>query len=60
MGNMIDVQAIQEKLKTHNLRAVAAEIGLHENTLYRFMDGKDPRFSTVKKINDWLDSRSVK
>lgn len=60
MNNMIDVQAIQEKLKTHNLRAVAAELGIHENTLYRFMNNRDPRYSTVKKINDWLESRGEK
>lgn len=54
---MIDVKAIQEKLKTHNLRKVAAEIGIHENTLYRFMNNRDPRYSTVKKITDWLNSR---
>ena len=57
---MIDVQAIQEKLKTHNLRKVAAEIDMHENTLYRFMNNRDPRYSTVKKINDWLESRGEK
>lgn len=57
---MIDVQAIQEKLKTHNLRKVAVEIGMHENTLYRFMNNRDPRYSTVKKINDWLESRGEK
>jgi DNA-binding phage protein len=57
MNNMIDVQAIQEKLKTHNLRKVAVEIGMHENTLYRFMNNRDPRYSTVKKITDWLNSR---
>lgn len=60
MSNMIDVQAIQEKLKTHNLRKVADEIGVHENTLYRFMNNRDPRYSTVKKINDWLESRGEK
>ena len=57
MSNMIDVEAIQEKLKPYNLRAVAEEIGVHENTLYRFMNNKDPRFSTVKKITEWLDKR---
>lgn len=57
MSNMIDVEAIQEKLKPYNLRAVSEEIGVHENTLYRFMNNKDPRFSTVKKITEWLDKR---
>ena len=55
MSNMIDVEAIQERLKKYNLRMIAPDIGIHENTLYRFMNNRDPRYSTVKKINDWFD-----
>ena len=54
MSNMIDVEAIQERLKKYNLREIALEIKVHENTLYRFMNNRDSRYSTVKKINDWL------
>lgn len=54
MSAMIDIEAIQERLKKYNLRVIALEIGIHENTLYRFMSNRDPRYSTVKKINDWF------
>ena len=57
MSNMIDVEAIQERLKKYNLRMIAPDIGIHENTLYRFMNNRDPRYSTVKKIVDYLESK---
>ena len=57
MSNMIDVEAIQERLKKYNLREIALEIKVHENTLYRFMNNRDSRYSTVKKIVDYLESK---
>ena len=54
MSNMIDVEEIQNKLKQYNLRMIAPDIGIHENTLYRFMNNRDPRYSTVQKINAWF------
>jgi len=54
MGDMINVEEIQERLKLYNLRKISAEIGIHENTLYRFMNSRDPRYSTVQKINAWF------
>ena len=52
---MINVEEIQEKLKHHNIRKVAKAIGLHENTLYRFMNNRDPRWSTVEKLNKYFE-----
>ena len=57
MSNMINVEEIQNKLKQYNLRMIAPDIGIHENTLYRFMNNRDPRYSTVKKIVDYLESK---
>lgn len=51
---MNKVKEIQERLKHHNLRKVAEAVGLHENTLYRFMDNRDPRWSTVEKLEAYL------
>jgi hypothetical protein len=47
MGDMINIEEIQARLKLYNLRKISAEIGIHENTLYRFMNSRDPRYSTV-------------
>jgi predicted transcriptional regulator len=55
MGDMINIEEIQARLKLYNLRKISEEIGIHENTLYRFMNSRDPRYSTVKKINAWFD-----
>lgn len=52
---MDKVKEIQEKLKHHNLRKVADAVGLHENTLYRFMNNRDPRWSTVEKLSAYLE-----
>lgn len=52
---MNKVKEIQEKLKHHNLRKVAEAVGLHENTLYRFMNNRDPRWSTVEKLSAYLE-----
>jgi len=57
---MINVEAIQERLKHYNLKSVADDMGVHENILYRFMKGQDPRFSTVEKIVSWLDKKEKK
>ena len=57
MGDMINIEAIQARLKLYNLRKISAEIGIHENTLYRFMNSRDPRYSTVQKIVDYLESK---
>jgi len=53
---MNKVEEIQEKLKHHNLRKVAEAVGLHENTLYRFMNNQDPRWSTVEKLSKYLEA----
>ena len=52
---MINVEEIQNKLKPYNLREVSEGTGIDENTLYRFMNNRDPRWSTVEKLNKYFE-----
>lgn len=49
-------QEIREKLEPMNLQHVAKAVGIHPNSLYRFMRGEtDPKHSTVQKLAAWLE-----
>ena len=55
---MLNVEQIKEQLKDRNLRAVSRAVGLHENTIYRFINDRDPRWSTVEKLSKYLEGAS--
>lgn len=54
---MLQLDQIKAFLKDANLRAVAQSIGVHENTLYRLMAGKEPTYSTVKRLSDYIEGK---
>ncbi len=55
---MLTVDQIKLELKDRNLRAVSRAVGLHENTIYRFINDRDPRWSTVEKLSNYLEGGS--
>jgi len=52
---MLTVDEIKEKLKDRKIPVVAASIGVHENTIYRFIAGRDSRWSTVEKLSAYFE-----
>ncbi len=55
---MLPLEKIQEKLKDRRLRIVAAETGLHHNTVYLISKGKgNPTYETMKKLSDYLEAK---
>lgn len=55
---MLTIDQIKTQLKDRNIRAVARAVGLHENTIYRFLNDRDPRWSTVEKLNNYLEGKN--
>ena len=55
---MLTVDQIKEQLKDRNLRAVSRAVGLYENTIYRFINDRDPRWSTVEKLSNYLEGNN--
>lgn len=50
------IEEIREKLKDRNIKMVAANIGVHFNTLHRIARGDgNPNYSTLKKLEDYLN-----
>lgn len=54
---MLTLEQIKAYLKDANLRAVAESAGVHENSLYRLMNGQEPKYSTVKKLSDYIEGK---
>lgn len=54
---MLTLDTIKELLKDSNLSAVAQSVGVHPNTLYRLMDGQDPKYNTVKALSDYFEDK---
>lgn len=55
---MLTLQRIRELLKDRNIQAVAKACGLNPHTIYRLMDEqRDPAFSTVKALSDYLEGK---
>lgn len=56
---MISKEKARESLKVMNLKAASEKIGIHYNTLIQFCyKDIDPKYSTMKKISDFLESLS--
>lgn len=56
---MLTLDRIKDLLKDCNLRAVAQSIHVHPNTLYRLMDGQEPKYTTVKALSDYFEDKGV-
>lgn len=56
---MLTLEKIKELLKDCNLSAVAQSAGIHPNTLYRMMDGQQPKYATVKTLSDYFEDKGV-
>ena len=55
---MLNLEQIRERLKHSNLRAVSQAAGVNYHTLVKLMkqDSRDPAYSTVKALSDYLQS----
>jgi transcriptional regulator with XRE-family HTH domain len=52
---MLNLDEIRKKLSDRQLNIVAARVGLHYNTLYKFMRGDDNiTIKTLEKIYNYL------
>lgn len=56
---MLTLDRIKDLLKDCNLSAVAQSVGVHPNTLYRLMDGQEPKYTTVKALSDYFEDKGV-
>jgi predicted transcriptional regulator len=54
---MLTLETIKKLLKDTNYAAVAQSVGVHPNTIYRLMDGQEPKYSTVKKLSDYFEDK---
>jgi len=52
---MLTLDEIKRRLKDANLSKVAKASGLHYNTIYRLVNGQEPKYDTVKKLSDYLE-----
>lgn len=52
---MLTQDQARERLLPMNLKYVADEIGLHPNTLRRFVNGKKLHSDTLERISNWLE-----
>jgi len=53
---MLTLEQIKEKMKDRKTTVVAEAVGLHVNTIYRFLEGRDSRYSTLEKISNYLEA----
>ena len=55
----MSLEQLREILKLLNLREVSRGAQVHVNTLYRIAAGGEARYSTVKRLIDYLRSRGL-
>lgn len=55
---MLTLEQIKDRLQHSNLRAVSQASGVNYHTLVKLMneEGRDPAYSTVKALSDYLQS----
>ena len=53
---MLTAEEIRKRLKDSNFTAVAKNSKVNYHTLYKFMKGEDPRFSTITLLSAYLNS----
>lgn len=54
---MLTLDKIKELLQDTNLSAIAQAVQVHPNTLYRLMDGQEPKYNTVKSLSDYFEDK---
>ncbi len=58
---MLNLEQIKKALKPMNLKAVAENVGLPYNTVYRLANSDaDPKYSTLKIVSDYLENLTSK
>jgi predicted transcriptional regulator len=55
----MSLEQLREILKLLNLREVSRGAQVHVNTLYRIAAGGEARYSTIKRLIDYLRSRGL-
>lgn len=55
----MSLEQLRSVLNLLNLREVARGSQVHVNTLYRIAAGGEARYSTVKRVMDYLQSRGL-
>jgi predicted transcriptional regulator len=55
----MSLDQIREILKLLNLREVSRGSHVHVNTLYRIAAGGEARYSTVRRLVDYLQSKGL-
>jgi predicted transcriptional regulator len=53
------IEQLREILNLLNLKEVSRGSQVHVNTLYRIAAGGEARYSTVRRIMDYLQSRGI-
>lgn len=46
-------QQLDERMAGNGIRAIAQDIGLHENTLYGIIKGNKPNFRSAKLLREY-------
>ena len=55
MENKMTIEEIREKLADRHLKIVAKAIGVHPNTLYNIVNGKnEPSYAVYQKLVEYL------
>lgn len=58
---MLTLDQIRKRAESMNLYKLAEKAGVHPNALYSLINGKsDPKYSTVKKVSDYLENLNNK
>jgi len=54
---MLDIEQVQEELKTRSLSVVSMDTRITYNQLWRLRKGQDtnPQYKTLKKLSDYLE-----
>lgn len=50
----MEPKTMREALKKYNVREIAGEIGVHPQTIYRFLGGAPISFETQHMIRGWF------
>lgn len=54
---MLTIEQMRARLADRNLKTVADNIGVHEQTIYRIVNGTTkPSYETLAKLSDYLEA----
>ena len=54
---MLSQEEARERLKDRYLNIVSEKTGIHRQTLYRFLSGKNINATTLEKLSDYLEGK---